>query len=131
MWRKNFMSFFALVFFSLFTFASSSIECGVPIFKKPERRSLFRRRTTNLDDVNGDDNDHESEAPQVLYFLALGLILGVITSFSLSRLNSKLPYTVVMFCEGVLAAVLSLNLDEGESFEWTRTKNLYLTFSSC
>jgi hypothetical protein len=86
----------------------ATIECAPPIFRK---RSL--RRSLSGDDGGHESPDHDTEGPQILYFFCLALVLGVITTFLLQRWKSKVPYTVVMFAEGMIAAVIYMHFDRG------------------
>jgi hypothetical protein len=90
-----------------FNYCQATIECAPPIFRK---RSL--RRLTETEDPH-ESPDHDTEGPQILYFFSLALVLGSVTSFLLQRWKSKVPYTVVMFAEGMIAAVLYMHFDQG------------------
>jgi hypothetical protein len=75
----------------------------------------------NIDDVHDDIHDdaahddghhehHSEEFGQVLiFFFTVGLCLGAITDFTLSRFGIKVAYTVVMFFEGILFGFLLNN----------------------
>lgn len=114
-----------------------TIECASPLFqsRKVRHLSLFQlkeekslegmkrnrrreeRRVSGHDDDHSDDHGahgHDTEGPKVLYFFCIGLLLGSVTSYLLPRLKSKIPYTVVMFVEGVIIAVIYMNFDNGK-----------------
>jgi hypothetical protein len=118
------------LFFVGFDLCEANVECSPPIFR---RRSLFRRLGAKYnnglsvgqnvgidDDDHGDDHgddghseEHNSQGPQILFFFCIALVLGALTSYLLQRWNSKVPYTVVMFAEGMIAAVFSMHFDQG------------------
>lgn len=43
-----------------------------------------------------------AEEVKVILFLFLGLLIGALSNYILSRRNSKIPYSVIMFLEGLL-----------------------------
>jgi cell division protein FtsW (lipid II flippase) len=68
--------------------------------------SLFN--LTNVEnEYHEEEQKHDSQHdPQVLIlFFCVGLLLGGMVSFILSRLRSQLPFTVVMFIAGVILAI--------------------------
>ena len=115
-------------FFLLFPLISSTIECAPSLFKAFKLRHLslylnktnyqeykdysYQNRRVSSSSTSTNDPDHDTEGPQVLYFFCIGLLLGSITSFILPRLKSKIPYTVVMFVEGMIAAVIYMHFDQ-------------------
>jgi hypothetical protein len=121
-WDRNILNFsFVTLFFLAIDFCEASVECAPPIFRK---RSLFRRLGENLPlSAAGDDGDdhghdeshhHDTKGPQILFFFCIALVLGALTSYLLQRWNSKIPYTVVMFAEGMIAAVVYMHFDKGQ-----------------
>jgi hypothetical protein len=50
------------------------------------------------------DSQHDPEV--LILFFCFGLLLGGFVSYALSRLRSKLPYTVVIFVFGVILAII-------------------------
>lgn len=111
MWR---ILFIGIIFFSHIDLIQATIECAPSIFR---RRTLLRKLATSGDDHNSQhDGDHDTEGPQVLYFFCVALVLGAVTSYLLQRWNSKVPYTVVMFAEGMIAAVIYMHFDKGPDF---------------
>lgn len=80
--------------------------------------------TTSHDDISHDDHTehhHSDEYGQVLlYFFALGLGLGALTDFFLSRCGIKIAYTLVMFFEGILFALL---MNNSELNDFTESMN--------
>jgi hypothetical protein len=73
--------------------------------------------STTDDAHHGDDHGHHSdEFGQVLiFFLTVGLCIGAITDFTLSRFGIKVAYTVVMFFEGILFGFLLNNSALGKT----------------
>jgi NhaP-type Na+/H+ or K+/H+ antiporter len=72
-----------------------------------------------VDAHHGDDHHahHSDEFGQVLiFFLTVGLCIGAITDFTLSRFGIKVAYTVVMFFEGILFGFLLNNAALGKTF---------------
>lgn len=68
--------------------------------------------STPTDDhsTHTEHGSHSDEFGQVLiFFLSIGLCLGAITDFMLSRFGIKVAYTVVMFFEGILFGFLLNN----------------------
>ena len=79
--------------------------------------------SASSDALAGDDHsddhahhDHSDEYGQVLlYFFTLGLGLGAVTDFLLSRFGIKVAFTLIMYCEGILFAILLNNTELSES----------------
>jgi hypothetical protein len=69
--------------------------------------SLLNLTSIKSEDLEEEENKHDSQHdPQVLIlFFCIGMLLGGMVSFTLSRLRSQLPYTVVMFIAGVILAI--------------------------
>jgi hypothetical protein len=79
---------------------------------------------TDADDGHGvddahDDGHHEHHSDQfgqvLIFFFTVGLCLGAITDFTLSRFGIKVAYNVVMFFEGIFFGFLLNNLFLGRS----------------
>jgi phosphate starvation-inducible membrane PsiE len=59
------------------------------------------------------EGERESESELLILFLFFGAFLGAITTQFLTRHAPGLPYTVVVFIEGLVLAALCDNLDLG------------------
>lgn len=134
--KLNNLIFLILLFILYFNLISSTIECAPPLFKTKRNLNIKNKRifsfsshsfsssshsssshssSSSSSSSSGDDHespDHDTEGPQILYFFCFGLLLGCITSYLLPRLKSKIPYTVIMFVEGMISAVIYMHFDK-------------------
>lgn len=95
-------------------------------FTSPSSSSSSSSSNSNLDsnypfaddhatptDDHSTHNEHQSHSDEfgqvLIFFLTIGLCLGAITDFILSRFGIKVAYTVVMFFEGILFGFLLNN----------------------
>jgi len=85
---------------------------------------MERDLSSSGDDVH-ESPDHDTEGPQILYFFSVGLCLGAVTSFLLTKFKSNVPYSVVMFAEGMIAAVIFMHLDKFVDDTYPPLENIF------
>jgi hypothetical protein len=79
---------------------------------------LSQSQATEEDTEHKHDSQHDPEV--LILFFCIGLLLGGFVSFALSRLRSKLPYTVVIFVIGVFLGIL---VSDSFSFTFSLTSS--------
>ena len=89
------------------------ISCLSSSSSSSTNKESFPLSDPPVDDHSSSHSSHETHSNEfgqvLIYFLTIGLCLGAITDFTLSRLGVKVAYTVIMFFEGILFGFLLNN----------------------